>query len=209
MTTTTSKRTAGTLLIGLALSAGAGACGESDDDKAKPTKVSAAQLQQMLVRAGEEPGFSLDGASWTDRGLQKMASDPEFTRDDIEQLRAAGFVSITTQRIKGARETTVGLSNVQLFATAAGARRWMARELRDSTIKQYLTVGRIRRFDVPGVPGASGWGASPSGMPPVANVLWVQGRCVLTLGNQGRGRLTGPLATGVRAIHQRTKGQCP
>jgi hypothetical protein len=43
-------------------------------------------------------------------------------------------------------------------------------------------------------------------VPLVANVLWVQGRCYLTPGNQGPGRLEGGLSRGVRAIYERTNG---
>jgi hypothetical protein len=43
----------------------------------------------------------------------------------------------------------------------------------------------------------------------VGNVYWAQGRCMLTLGNQGPGRLAGQLSTGARAIYERTDGACP
>jgi len=67
-------------------------------------------------------------------------------------------------------------------------------------------VENLRFFTVRGVPGARGWTASK---PHVGNVLWVQGRCMLVLGNQGPGPFAGPLSTGARAIYERTNGECP
>ncbi len=67
-------------------------------------------------------------------------------------------------------------------------------------------VEDLRYFAVPGVPGARGWTASE---PHVGNVQWVQGRCMLVLGNQGPGPFAGPLSKGARAIYERTNGQCP
>ena len=38
------------------------------------------------------------------------------------------------------------------------------------------------------------------------NVFWVQGRCMMVLGNGTSGPFDGPLATGAHAIYRRTKG---
>jgi len=43
----------------------------------------------------------------------------------------------------------------------------------------------------------------------VGNVVWVQGRCMHVLGNQGPGPFVGRLSRGARAIYQRTSDQCP
>jgi hypothetical protein len=43
----------------------------------------------------------------------------------------------------------------------------------------------------------------------VANIAWVEGRCAMTLGNQGEGSLVEPLTTGVQAVHKRVAGNCP
>jgi hypothetical protein len=88
----------------------------------------------------------------------------------------------------------------------------VAHELRPDVIRANGPVANLRFFTVPGIPGARGWTASLPGEPAgraVGNVLWVQGRCLHVLGNQGPGPFVGPLSRGARAIYQRTSGQCP
>jgi hypothetical protein len=102
-----------------------------------------------------------------------------------------------------------GVSSVTLFASAQGAARWLAQEQRADYIRRQLPGGgKLRRFVVPGIPGARGWTASKAGHT-VGNIFWVEGRCLMILGNETTGPFDGPLATGAQAIHQRTKGQCP
>ena len=123
---------------------------------------------------------------------------------DAQRLRREGFISFAFEPIRGPR--TAGISNVALFATAEGAKQNMTHELRTDVIRSAGPVANLRYFTVPGIPGARGWTASE---PHVGNLWWVQGRCVLVLGNQGPGPFAGPLSAGARAIYQRTKGQCP
>ena len=85
----------------------------------------------------------------------------------------------------------------------------MAQELREDYIRRHMPGGgKLRRFTVPGIPGARGWTAS-KGAHVVGNIFWVQGRCMMILGNEGPGAFDGPLATGAHAVYQRTKGRCP
>ncbi|MCA1837575.1 MAG: hypothetical protein LC674_01995 [Actinobacteria bacterium] len=124
---------------------------------------------------------------------------------DARRLRGEGFISLTFAPIRGPR--TAGVTNVALFATVEGARHNLAREVSPDAIRTMVPRGaRIRRFTVPSVPGARGFTVSK---PQVGNVFWVQGRCVLGLGNQGPGPFVGPLSTGARAIYERTNGECP
>ena len=67
----------------------------------------------------------------------------------------------------------------------------MAHELRTDVIRAFGPVENLRYFTVPGIPGARGWTAYK---PHVGNLWWVQGRCVLVLGNQGPGPFAGPLS---------------
>ena len=69
-------------------------------------------------------------------------------------------------------------------------------------------MGSSAASTVPGIPGARGWAASKDAHS-VGNVFWVQGRCLMVLGNEGPGPFAGPLSTGAQAIYQRTKGRCP
>jgi hypothetical protein len=201
-----------TLAIGLA------ACGGDDGDEATAQPAAngtprsgARDLDRFLMRNGEEPGFrpgaapgATPSSGGTTTGVREFVEDMHLPPADARRLRGEGFISFAFQPIRGPR--TAGISNVALFATAEGAEHNMAHELRTEVIRAFGPVANLRYFTVPGIPGARGWTASE---PHVGNLWWVQGRCVLVLGNQGPGPFAGPLSTGARAIYQRTKGQCP
>ena len=209
-------------LAAAVLALGAGACGDDDDGVSAASKTPAAagtsqpsveaDLTPFLMRKGEEPGFrpgALPGAMPRSRdtitGVDAFVQEFGLTPADARRLRSEGFVSFTNQPIRGPRQTA-GITNVVLYETAEGAKRGLAHDLRPDVIRAMDPVEGLRFFTVRGVPGARGWTASE---PHVGNVFWVQGRCVLGLGNQGPGPFAGPLSAGVRAIYQRTKGQCP
>jgi hypothetical protein len=214
---TTSKQPVAALLVGLALAASA--CGDSADNadsaaagtRPKAATASSVDLTRMLMRANEEPGFrpgALPDSTLRSRetftGVDAFAKETRLPPAEVRRLRSEGFSSFTVSPIRGPRNTA-GLTNAALYETAEGAKRSMAHDLRPDVIRASGPIENLRFLSVPGVPGARGWTASE---PHVANVLWVQGRCYLTLGNQGPGRLEGRLSTGVRAIDERTKGLC-
>lgn len=214
---TTGKQAVAAVLVGLALATSA--CGDSADDSGSATagtgtKVATApgiDLTPLLMRAHEEPGFrpgahpdSAFQSRETFVGVEAFAEDMGLPPAEVDRLRDEGFISFTVNPIRGPRNTA-GLTNAALYETAQGAKRSMAHDLRPDVIRANGPIEGLRFFSVPGVPGARGWTASE---PHVANVLWVQGRCYLTLGNQGPGRLEGRLSTGVRAIYERTKDLC-
>jgi hypothetical protein len=214
---TTSTHAVASLLVGLALAASA--CGDTADNansaaaetKPKTAAASSVDLTPMLMRADEEPGFrpgalpdAMPRSRETFTGVDAFAKSMGLPPAEVRRLRSEGFISFTVGPIRGPRNTA-GLTNAALYETAEGAKRSMTHDLRPDVIRAYGPIANLRFFTVPGVPGARGWAASE---PHVANVLWVQGRCYLTLGNQGPGRLEGRLSTGVRAIYERTKGRC-
>jgi hypothetical protein len=202
-----------TLAIGIA------ACGDDDSDESTAQEATNGNarsdppdLGRFLMREGEEPGFR--PASAPDQvphsggaitGVKAFVQDMHLTPADARRLRSEGFISFAAQPIRGPRGTA-GITNVALFASAKGAQHHMAHELRTDVIRAFGPVANLRRFTVPGIPGARGWTASE---PHVGNLWWVQGRCVLVLGNQGPGPFAGPLSTGARAIYERTNGECP
>jgi hypothetical protein len=202
----------------LALSVGLAARGGDDGDEPTAqeaangnTRSGARDLDRFLMRKDEEPGFrpgaapgAAPASGGTITGVKAFAKDMHLAPADARRLRSEGFISFTVQPIRGPR--TAGITNVALFATAEGAQHNMAHELRTDVIRAFDPVANLRRFTVPGIPGARGWTASK---PHVGNLWWVQGRCVLVLGNQGPGPFVGPLSRGARAIHERTNGQCP
>jgi hypothetical protein len=202
-----------TLVIGIA------ACGDDGQDATAARQAAngtassdARELDRFLMRNGEEPGFrqgALPGqvprSRQTITGVRAFVKDMRLAAADARRLRGEGFISFTAQPIRGPRGTA-GITNVAQFATAEGARHNVAHELRTDVIRAFGPVTNLRRFTVPGIPGARGWTASK---PRVGNLWWVQGRCVLVLGNQGPGPFVGPLSKGARAIYERTNGQCP
>lgn len=198
---------------------GVGACGDDDDGEsvasqapaASKAPAVAADVTPFLMRKGEEPGFrpgALPGATPEARetitGVKAFVKEMDLTPADARRLRSEGFLSFTAQPIRGPE--TAGVSNVILYETAEGAERGMAHDLRPDVIRAFGPIENLRFFTVPGVSGARGWTASE---PHVGNVFWVQGRCVLGLGNQGPGDLAARVSTGARAIFRRTKGLCP
>jgi len=201
------------LVIGLA------ACGGNDGGETTAQEAAngnarsaASDLDRFLLRKGEEPGFrrgagpdQVPQSGGTITGVNAYVRDMHLAPADARRLRSEGFISFTSAPIRGPRETA-GITNVAQFATAEGAKHNMAHELRTDVILAVGPVANLRRFTVPGIPGARGWTASE---PHVGNLWWVQGRCVLVLGNQGPGPFAGPLSTGARAIYERTNGDCP
>lgn len=113
-----------------------------------------------------------------------------------------------------------GISTVHELRSVAGARRdweWRIKyiPLAALTFVTYPLYGsKTIRFTVPGVPTAVGYAAiSDHHGTDGAFVAWIEGRCVLYLGNQGNAE---PLASfvarirdGVAAIYRRTSGACP
>ena len=201
-----------TLAIGLA------ACGGDDgDEPAAPAaangnaRAGVQDLDRFLMRKDEEPGFrpgarpdQAPRSRGTITGVNAFVKDMHLAPADARRLRSEGFISFMSQPIRGPR--AAGVTNVALYETAEGAKHSLAHELRPDVIRALGPVENLRYFAVPGVPGARGWTASE---PHVGNVQWVQGRCMLVLGNQGPGPFAGPLSKGARAIYERTNGQCP
>jgi hypothetical protein len=201
------------------LAIGVAACGDDDGDKTAAPEAANAKarsgtvdLGRFLLRNGEEPGFRRGAradqapqSGSTITGVKAFVKEMRLTPADARRLRSEGFISFASEPIRGSRETA-GITNVALFATVKGAHHNLAHELRTDVIRSFGPVANLRRFTVPGIPGARGWTASA---PHVGNLSWVQGRCVLVLGNQGPGPFVGPLSTGARAIYGRTRAECP
>jgi hypothetical protein len=212
------------VVVLVALVIGIAACGSDGDDR--PTAPEAANatpradahdLGRYLMRRDEEPGFrpgAAPGATPRERGtvtgVKALVREMHLPAADERRLSSEGFLSLTVQPIRGPR--SAGVTNVSLYETAEGAKRSLAHELRPDVIRAAGPVANVRFFSVPGIAGARGWTASLPGEPAsrrVGNVLWVQGRCVHVLGNQGPGPFVGPLSRGARAIYERTSDQCP
>jgi hypothetical protein len=202
------------LVVTCALAAAAG-CG-GDADVKPPAKHAgttgargATDVQQFLLARGEEPGYEPSGPVTKVSNVEEFAAndarDPADARRRVRRLRDRGFVSFTVRHLEGKQGP--GLTNVLLFTSAAGATRDAAQERRDLDVD--YRGWTVKRFDISDVPGAFGWTATKPGEHPVGNVVWVEGRCVMTLGNAGEASFVAILTAGVHAVHRRVAGRCP
>lgn len=198
------KGAAATLAIALT----ATACGSSAHPTAQPSSGSRSAtpgLTSLLVSRGEEPGFTLTPprtmtsvAAWVSfAGGSPTQAATETRRYELELFRAAALEQ--TPGSGGAQ----GVSNVIEFATAAGAQKERANLLHPP--------GVSARFPVAGLPTAGGLAEGSAQNGSAANVVWVQGRCTLLVGDF---RPTGtaprqPLIKAAKAVYNRTHGTCP
>jgi hypothetical protein len=184
----------------------AGGCGESAPAAKTTARPDKANYTRFLLRDGEQPGFRPVESVLTD-DAETFAEKAGLTKAELGRMRRAGMGPAIYQSTEGPNSR--GVTSVTPFASAQGAARWLAQEQREDYIRRQMPGGgKLRRFVVPGIPGARGWTASKDGHV-VGNIFWVQGRCLMILGNETTGPFDGPLATGAHAIYQRTKGQCP
>ena len=158
-------------------------------------------LETYLLRADEVPGLAPVSSPMTDTGTPF-----ELTEDGLERLRRSGYISTTYQPAEGDRSG--GVSSVLLFETEAGARDWMAFETSDEVIR-LVPNAKIKRFEVPEVPGATGWTGPDLHGNAIGQVYWVQGRCMMLIGLETEGPRVERLSAGARAIYERTGGTCP
>jgi hypothetical protein len=182
-------------------------CGESAPRAAKATARSdKVDFTRFLMRDGEQPGYRRVESVLTE-DAETFAVHARLTKGELSLMRGTGMGTATYQPTEGPGSR--GVTSVTLFAGAQGARRWLAQEMREDYIRRQLPEGgKLRRFVVPGIPGAHGWSAI-KGSRIVGNIFWVQGRCLMILGHETNGPFDGPLAAGAHAIYRRTQGRCP
>jgi hypothetical protein len=174
-------------------------------DEAQPAEVN---LERFLLRDGEEPGFKRIAAPRTDTGVEAFVQGGDVPDDEAQRLRRAGFLSFMFQPV-AVDGGNAGVTNVHLFKTAQGARDWMRWETSDEGIHRQIPDTKIDRFADSGIRGARGWTGTDLHGNQIGTVFWVQGRCMMVIGNEGGGDFVKPLSTGATAIYERTKGRCP
>ena len=182
-----------------------GCGGESDRETSTTdaaTTIAPPNLEQYLLQAGEVPGLEPMSSPQTDSG------EPfDLSKDGAERLRRSGYISTTYQPAEGDRSG--GVSSVLLFETEAGAREWMAYETSDVAIRDQIPGAKIKRFQVPDVPGGNGWTGPDLHGNAIGHVYWTQGRCMMLIGLEVEGPRVERLSAGATAIYERTGGTCP
>jgi hypothetical protein len=182
----------------------------SPDDRASapPSSASPAtspppgNLDQYLLRVDEGPGLEPMSSPQTDSG------DPfPLPEGGADVLERSGYISSTYQTGQGDR--IAGVSSVLLFETEAGARDWMTYETSAEVLRHQIPDGTFTWFQVPDVPGATGWTGPDLHGNAIGNVYWTQGRCMMLISVETGGPRVEPLSAGATAIYERTGGTCP
>jgi len=178
-----------------------------------PVAGAAVSLTRFIARAGEEPGFVPHGRPQTSSTASAwVAGEPRGQRKaDSARLRREGFVRAVAQQMTYLPNPRNGggLSWVMELGSSNAALAEQRVQLRQTIAAQGKV--KIRRFSIPGVPGAKGFTATLPGQPGgAANALFTEGRCLLLIGDSvPDANLAGPVKAGVRAIYRRTGGRCP
>jgi hypothetical protein len=185
-----------------------GAKTSASDATSSSTPATTTGLERFLLVRGEEPGYQPSGSVTTISDVTEYAAGDELTQTDVPRLREEGFDRLLYRPLEGTDR--VGITSLVLFSSAAGAQRDSATDRRN--LVRNFRGWTVKRFDVPGVSSAFGWTATRPGNR-VGNVRWVEGRCVITIGNAMHNArassFVGPLAAGAQAMHRRIAGQCP
>lgn len=166
--------------------------------KPAPTSV----LTRFLVRSGEEPGFTPRSPQVFRSVNAWVTGEPSAQRaGDIQRYNSEGFVAAALEHTTPSAGGD-GISNVVEFATATGARHEMTNVLQ--------TSGGSTTFTVAGIPTARGTKSQNPGETD-ANLVWVQGRCTLLVGESipNSTAPTKPLGVAAKAVYRRTGGTCP
>lgn len=194
------------MAVALALIIGVTACSRSSTTPSgrSPTTRETPDLNRFLLRSTEMPGLSPVGKPEKLSGVRAFVADIKGTKADERRLSEHGFRAFLVQRLEGPADSA-GVTNVNLFSSEDGAMKELEYLVGD--IDREFSGARIERFNVPEVSTATGFTADLPDGRKVANVYWSQGRCVMTIGSEPP--MVDPLRAGVKAIYDRTKGQCP
>jgi len=142
-----------------------------------PQSVSSASLARYVLRAGEETGYSPSGAPTFTRSAASWATGNPNAAADAKRLREEGFSAALTQHTTGPNSTG-GVSGVIVLASPAAA----AAEERAQLKEDVAQNSPVTRFTIKQLPTSEGFTAK--GTSAVANVLFVEGSCVLTVGDE-------------------------
>lgn len=161
---------------------------------------STASLKPYLVQGNEETGYPAQGPPEHYKTAARYAASEQDPA--AQQLTRAGFQQALIEN--NGPQPSVSL--VEQFATVSGAVREQSVLLACDLASQ---GGSVFRFSVPGILGSDGFGVrSPgAGEPGDANILFGEGRCLLTVGDESTPHPTSyeqAVIAGVRAIYART-----
>lgn len=199
-------------MVGLALAVAA--CG--DDDEASTATTSerstttvpeeVAGLDAFLV-GDALAGLSPRGEPSVLTPLEAYVGAYGIPEAEEQRLRDQGFRASVTYPLDSASGESAGISVIDLFATEEGAAAELAYLVEHKESDAPAEVTGFERFDVPGVPGAAGWTFDKPGGSRAADLHWVQGRCLMSLGSEPP--VVADLQAAAKAIYDRSGGTCP
>jgi hypothetical protein len=199
----------------------------------KPALVNADEVMSLtayLLKPGEMTGFTPGDARVyrSATAFEKNLGDkPKQSRLKIGRYEDEGFVEAARVRMHSwADQTASGISNAMRFGTPIGANAEMKAQwqealdrgrgaVRGAGSSSYLI---LRRFRIPGVPGAAAFAVTSNRAADrlgvesgVAEGIFAEGSCVLSVANVSLSakNVIQPVISGIQAIHKRTGGDCP
>jgi hypothetical protein len=161
--------------------------------------VSSASLARYVVQTGEESGYSLSSTPTFTRSAASWATGGPDAPTDAKRLRGEGFRGALTQHTTGSNGT-VGESFVIALASPAAA----AAEERAQLEEDLAENGAVTRFTIKQLRTSEGFAAP--GTNSAANVLFVEGSCVLLVGDEtdGAANPRPPVIAGALKVYGRT-----
>lgn len=187
-------------IAGIAVSVGLllSACGGSAKPSAQnpPTRT----LAPYLVRSGEETGFSLSGAPTLFSSAASWGAGDADAKAEATRLQSEGFRAVLLQNTS-TTAGRAGVSWVLLLKSPAAALSEEQSQLNADIAENSPAT----RFTSAQVPTSEGYTAQGTGFA-VANLLFVEGRCVLLVGDQGNAGTNSspPVIAGALKIYDRT-----
>ena len=161
--------------------------------------VSSASLARYVVQTGEETGYPPSGAPTFTRSAASWATGDPDAPTDAKRLRGEGFRGVLTQHTTGSNGTG-GESFVIALASPAAA----AAEERAQLKEDLAENSAVTRFTIKQLPTSEGFAANGTNMR-VANVLFVEGSCVLLVGDETDGaNPRPPVIAGALKVYGRT-----
>ena len=138
---------------------------------------SSASLAPYLVRAGEETGFSPEGAPTSASTPGEWAKGEANEASVTRRLTEEGFHAVLTVHTGGSNRA--GVSFVLELGTPSAAQHEVAARFQQIIAEQHPSS----QFTIATIPDSHGEEASGSGTVD-ANVLFSEGSCVLLVGDQ-------------------------
>ena len=188
-------------------------CGWGDASAVAGQHVSSTSLAQYVVQAGEEFGFSAVGAPTFTRSEAAWTAGDPTAAADAKRLRGEGFRGALTENTAGINGTA-GVSWVIALASPAAAKVEQRAQLKDIASQSPSPVTRFTIKQLPTSEGLTSRGKSTTQVDPTetpaadvdANVLFVEGSCVLLVGDETGSRIypTPPVIGGALKIYGRT-----